>query len=412
MLSKEEIMHPYLIIADDFTGSNDSGIQLVRHHYPTHVQIRKASAPLASGVSLVLDTESRNMEEKEAEQVLKESLASLHSTDFSTILKKIDSTLRGNIASEVEASASHFAAELIIVATAFPDLGRTCKHGVVYVHGRRLGETEAFRDPRKPVAEDDLVRLFAKRKKTILLDVEQIRSGSFVLSDAEVVVCDAEKQSDLSLVVAWAASLKQRILYVGSAGLAQALVEVSRPSKPALALVASLSETTKAQVEYARDHGAACIVLKVDDLLGQKDLQCYLDQAATAFAKKEDVMLVVSSVLDRTEFDRSLSEGKRQGMDDGQIADLIREKLGNLGKQLLDSHSLSGLFLTGGDTAFGLLSLLGVHEVDIKREVVLGLPLMQVVGSTYDGLGIVTKAGAFGNKDAISYALRVLRQHD
>ena len=123
-------------------------------------------------------------------------------------------------------------------------------------------------------------------------------------------------------------------------------------------------------------------------------------------------MLVVSSVLDRTEFDRSLSEGKRQGMDDGQIADLIREKLGNLGKQLLDSHFLSGLFLTGGDTAFGLLSLLGVHEVDIKREVVLGLPLMQVVGSTYDGLGIVTKAGAFGNKDAISYALRVLRQHD
>lgn len=405
-------MHPYLIIADDFTGSNDSGIQLVRHQFPTHVQIQRASASLASGVSLVLDTESRNMDESEAGEVLRDSLASLPSTGFSTILKKVDSTLRGNIACEVEASASHFAAELIIVATAFPDLGRTCKNGVVYVHGRRLGETEAFRDPRKPVGEDDLVRLFAKRKKTILLDVERIRSGSFELSGAQVVVCDAEKQSDLSLVATWASSLKKRILFVGSAGLAQALVEVSRPSKPALALVASLSETTKAQVEYAREHGSACIVLKVDDLLGQKNLQNYLDQAKAAFARKEDVMLVVSSVLDRTEFDRSLAEGKRQGMNDGQIADLIREKLGNLGKQLLDSHSLSGLFLTGGDTAFGLLSLLQVHEVEIKREVVLGLPLMQVVGSKYDGLGIVTKAGAFGNNDAISYALRVLRQHD
>ncbi len=405
-------MHPYLIIADDFTGSNDSGIQLVRHRFPTHVQIHRASATLEDGMSLVLDTESRNMDGSEAEKAVADGLASLQTSQFSTVLKKIDSTLRGNIAVEVEAAAAFFKTELIIVATAFPDLGRTCKHGVVYVHGTRLGETEAFRDPRKPVTEDDLVRLFGGRKKTILLDVEQVRSSSFPIADAQVVVCDAELQSDLNKVVAWASTLDKRLLYVGSAGLAQALVETSNPSKPALALVASLSETTKKQVLYAREHGGTCIELKVDDLIKNKDLTPYLDQAKHALSNNEDVLLVVSSVLDRSEFERSLAEGKQLGLDDGKIADLVREKLGNLGKQLLDSHPISGLFLTGGDTAFGLLSLLGVHEVAIKREVVLGLPLMRVVGSNYDGLGMVTKAGAFGNMDAISYALRVLRQQD
>jgi len=405
-------MHPYLIIADDFTGANDSGIQLVRHTFPTHVQIRQASETLDDGLSLVLDTESRNMDEQEAAQAVAEGLSSLPSSGFATILKKVDSTLRGNIVAEVEASASFFGSELIVVATAFPDLGRTCRQGVVYVKGTRLGETEAFRDPRKPVVEDNLATLFSGRKKTVLIDTSHLRSGSFSIDDAQVVVCDAELQSDLDKVVAWASSLGKRILFVGSAGLAQALVEYSRPSRPALALIASLSETTKHQVLYARDHGSTCIVLNVDDLVGNKDLSPYLDKAKAALDNKENVLLVVSSVLDRSEFERSLAEGRNLGLTDAQIADLIRENLGKLGKQLLDAHPISGVFLTGGDTAFGLLSLLGVQEVAIKREVVLGLPLMRIVGSTYDGLGMVTKAGAFGNTDAISYALRVLRQQD
>ena len=47
----------YLIIADDFTGANDTGVQLKRRGYPTEVLF--AGKPVDSQKSIVIDTESR-----------------------------------------------------------------------------------------------------------------------------------------------------------------------------------------------------------------------------------------------------------------------------------------------------------------------------------------------------------------
>ena len=45
----------YLIIADDFTGANDTGVQLKRRGYPTEVLF--AGKPVDSQKSIVIDTE-------------------------------------------------------------------------------------------------------------------------------------------------------------------------------------------------------------------------------------------------------------------------------------------------------------------------------------------------------------------
>ena len=76
--------------------------------------------------------------------------------------------------------------------------------------------------------------------------------------------------------------------------------------------------------------------------------------------------------------------------------------------EVITSNLAGGLFLTGGDTAFGLLEELGVDEVKIIREIQLGIPLLEVVTKEYEKLRIITKAGAFGSRDSIAYALRVL----
>jgi uncharacterized protein YgbK (DUF1537 family) len=81
-----------------------------------------------------------------------------------------------------------------------------------------------------------------------------------------------------------------------------------------------------------------------------------------------------------------------------------------LGKALVEQCEISGLFLTGGDTAFGLLEVLGIHEVEIVREVQGGIPLLEVPTGGYASMRIVTKAGAFGNDQAIAYSLRVLQE--
>jgi uncharacterized protein YgbK (DUF1537 family) len=46
----------------------------------------------------------------------------------------------------------------------------------------------------------------------------------------------------------------------------------------------------------------------------------------------------------------------------------------------------------------------------IITEIAVGIPLMRLIGGKYEGLKVVTKAGAFGKEDALFYALRKLRE--
>ena len=46
------------------------------------------------------------------------------------MIKKVDSTMRGNIAAEIKAVDEHFKPELMIFAPALPDLKRTTIDGV------------------------------------------------------------------------------------------------------------------------------------------------------------------------------------------------------------------------------------------------------------------------------------------
>ena len=57
----------YLIVADDFTGSNDTGVQLKNRGIDISVVFHSEDMEDIES-SVVLDTESRGMEKKEAYQ--------------------------------------------------------------------------------------------------------------------------------------------------------------------------------------------------------------------------------------------------------------------------------------------------------------------------------------------------------
>ncbi len=402
-------MQTYLIIADDFTGANDTGLQLVRRAMPVRVQIGR-SRSLPPDYSLVLDTESRNLSGQQAAEAVRSVLSDLSIPLFSVVMKKIDSTLRGNIVDEVAQVAASMQADIILVATAFPDMGRVCRDSVVSVHGIPLKETEHGKDPYKPVTEDNLCTLFASFPRVVHLGLDTIRSRSWPVLRGGVVVCDATCNEDLHLIAQWALSLSQKVLFVGSAGLAEALVNEQYPTKPVLGLVASLSEVTRKQVAFARNKGVCTVSVSVCDLLEKKGINSYAEHVRLLLSQNKDVLLLASSVLDQTEYEASLETGRRLGLSESRIGNTVRNALSSIARDVMETHQIGGLFLTGGDTAFGILELMGIGEVEIKGEVLLGLPLLEVVGTQYNHLRLVTKAGAFGTEDAIAYALRVLRE--
>lgn len=58
----------------------------------------------------------------------------------------------------------------------------------------------------------------------------------------------------------------------------------------------------------------------------------------------------------------------------------------------------------------GLLSAIGASGSEIISEISVGIPVMRLVGGNYPGLKVVTKAGAFGDKNAISFAIRKIKE--
>src|SRR5699024_7193803 len=115
------------IIADDLTGANDSGVQLIEEGIDTSVffDIPERYDNLDNGI--VIDTNSRALTKEKAFAVTKQAGEFLKQKGYETIYKKMDSTLRGHIGTELQALYHTFQPTFIFVAPAYPALGRTMK---------------------------------------------------------------------------------------------------------------------------------------------------------------------------------------------------------------------------------------------------------------------------------------------
>lgn len=74
----------------------------------------------------------------------------------------------------------------------------------------------------------------------------------------------------------------------------------------------------------------------------------------------------------------------------------------------MKAQRLSGLFLTGGDTAIEMIRALEASGSEIQEEITPGVVLGTLIGGIADGLKIVTKAGAFGQQDTLLESMKRL----
>src|SRR5512139_2701803 len=86
----------FAVIADDLTGSLDTGLQFRKRGLSTVVPLRKNSRP--KGQVLVLNTDSRNLD---GDLAYKEVYKACRNVEARFFYKKIDSTMRGNVGLEV-----------------------------------------------------------------------------------------------------------------------------------------------------------------------------------------------------------------------------------------------------------------------------------------------------------------------
>lgn len=404
-------MNRYLIVADDFTGANDTGVQLKRRGVPTSVVF--SSEFIASEGSFVLDTESRALGPEEAAAAVRAGLKGVDLTAFGRVMKKVDSTLRGSVAAEIKAVDELYGSELVVFAPALPDLGRTTVGGVHLLKGIPITRTELAKDPKTPVTEDNITKLLEAvyDEPVTHISEDQVSAGEIDFSAGRVFTCDSATNADLRSVIQAAVATGKRTLWVGTAAMADHLLGVEVVVPPALAVVASVSAVSREQVNFAAGEGIPLVSVPIPELLtGEQKMETYVAQTVALLKEGKDAILASSASCNRAELDRSVAVGEKLNMTREQVSGYTQMVMGKMTRAILEQTPISGMFLTGGDTALGFFMEARSLGSSIVTEIAVGIPMMRLSGGPFAGLKVVTKAGAFGKEDAITFALRKLKE--
>ena len=115
------------IIADDLTGANDTALQFHLHGANTQILLNSEVEPMdiKTTQTWALSTETRNVDPETAYHAVKEATQTLvEKLKPDYFYKKIDSTVRGNIAIEVLAMLEVLEWDAAVIIPAFPSEGR------------------------------------------------------------------------------------------------------------------------------------------------------------------------------------------------------------------------------------------------------------------------------------------------
>jgi uncharacterized protein YgbK (DUF1537 family) len=89
-----------------------------------------------------------------------------------------------------------------------------------------------------------------------------------------------------------------------------------------------------------------------------------------------------------------------------QYRHLMARILGDIVNRALSLCDITGLFLCGGDVARAVCGDQGIQALRILGTLQPGVIAGEAVGQHYNGLRVVTKAGGFGNEDALLQVAR------
>lgn len=162
-------MSKCLIIADDLTGANATGVLLQKINYPsfTVIDADHFEREIEEKCDCIIcPTDSRAIDKEVAYERVFLAAKMLASKDTLIYAKRIDSTLRGNLGSEIDALLDALGGDYTaITVPAFPQSGRIVCGGYMLVNGVPLHKTEAAIDPKTPVFGSSVYDLLSVQSK-------------------------------------------------------------------------------------------------------------------------------------------------------------------------------------------------------------------------------------------------------
>lgn len=400
-----------LIIADDFTGALDTGVQFAAHGIRTRVVVDPQVDFTAqeAGV-LVVDTETRHLPAAKAYHVVARLTRRAQRAGISYIYKKTDSALRGNIGAELAAVLEASGCPQLPFLPAFPQTGRITRGGVHYVDGVPVTESPFGIDPFEPVKHavvTDLIReqsdLPARSFPAMTEDEDVPRDGGILIFDA-ADAADLRRtgrrlleQGGLRVMAGCAGFGGELPKLLGIAGAGPCPLPALDPRL--LVVCGSVNPITLTQLDWAEKEGFTRLRLT----LRQK-----LEPGYWQSVQGRDDLIHIREILaanphciietnDPGGNQPTADYADSLGIDRETVRVRIAGSLGYLVGEIFTSPALGTLLLTGGDTLLQCMNCVGVRELEPLCELEKGVVLASF---TYNGCTrhVITKSGGFGQE--------------
>jgi uncharacterized protein YgbK (DUF1537 family) len=408
-----------LIIADDFTGALDTGVQFAASGANTRVvtsagyDFRQVDPEVQV---LVMDAETRHLSPNEAFDIVYDIATKAIEQKIPYLYKKTDSALRGNIGSELTAMLEAAGGNTLSFLPAFPKMRRWTKEGVHFIGDVPVSESVFGNDPFEPVTCSYIPQVIGNQSQVKVTvktaenrNVPMTWSGKGNQQEPEILVWDAETDEELEVLGQYLYDEDQMHLTAGCAGFAAVLPELlglkeeSRPdiklASGFLVICGSMNPITTAQLDFAEKSGFLRIRLQPEERLdkefwtsskGQKKLS----QWKELMVQHSCVILDSNDLPGRED---TMDYAKAHGLCLDEIRVRIAASYGNILKALLEDGLESTLMITGGDTLLGCMEQLGVREMEPVCELAPGTVLSRFsLGEKINQ--VISKSGGFGQE--------------
>jgi uncharacterized protein YgbK (DUF1537 family) len=384
-----------LIVADDLTGAMDSAGPFAGIGVETWVvaaPMQCDSVTIARARVVSVNTDSRHLPAAQAATRVRDIVRRLDPGAFDVVVKKIDSTLRGNVVAETLALLEISGRRGAIIAPAFPAQGRTVKNGVIHVNGVPLAETAFASDALSPPPLAPLQRVFAEAQPG--LDVvnagaaDDFSSGSNI----RIWIADGATDADLAATVGTVQGRLGELLLAGSAGITKPLARACFGAAVSQAAPEKLTGT----IVFAVGSRAVQSAEQVESLM---------QESGTRMLRAPNGRLV------QKEFPAARNLVLKATADDSGVEGDAQQVAADIARNAIDAARRThaqALVATGGDTAIAILTVTGNPALQVLGELMPGIPYARI---RVDGapLWLVTKAGGFGGRDTFRQIARRLR---
>ncbi len=426
------------IIADDLTGANDTALQF--HLRGANTQIVLDYEAFLQNIKntqvWAVATETRNLPVDTAYEKIKEvTKTCIEKLNLEFFYKKIDSTIRGNIAAETLAMLEILEWDASIIVPAFPAEGRTTVGGYHLLKGIPVERTEVARDVHSPIFESHIPTLLKSQlpeeKKDLvgLIELKTIMKGAgpilirlneLINQGKKLIVADSVSITDIEQIVLAINKSDFNILPAGSAACAQVLGNVwlpelknqhitkTIPELPKLIISGSATQLNAAQLDKLEKsdeiENTYFIDLDMKTVLNgvNEDL---VNRIVNNLGQNNIVVVHTSNLI--KDFDGFSEDSLKAELTKSKLASLITDFLAELTKIVVNKKDLI-LITLGGETSYKCCHAIDSIQLQLVDEVAPSIALC----IDHKAQWIVTKSGNLGNSNTLIDIINYFEQHE